>query len=514
MTRNIAIIDGPQYIDQTLSSLKEENGEFKIICMTPEVYEIVQEKVENIPLVYGFECVDVVLYKKYLPDFDVEEKAIKWLKSISKHKWSGNSTVKELFEYEGVSLWWFMEPWIYTSYVYHHSVRDITQSIELMRSILDKEKPKKVMVAGNEVLMVKVLRKLCKKKKIRFVYHPAPALSALRYRLGRKLRPLYIAKMKQGRKFMRRFLWQVLRVFHGEKHHPPNKRRIFLFAGSSWQTVFDIPTSKSIMGEAFWHDTIKELNKDKKNGVYVIDYVTRYDTKFQKLEDTIKYKHVAYRPLERYVTLSVMLRASKLKNRFNTQWKQVRDTPAVRKTFVYDGIDVYDLIRPQLDYFFSMYCQEKIEHIETIRNLIRHESPDVLVLDSGVSLFGLAVIYAGKLTGVPTVDIQNAALRESDPILVHYPEEIANHPNNKIRIEDTEETYWQDPSVTVVKNKIKRLETLSKVEKQRAMVNIIDLIDYKLLNAETMSLADVKTLEKLQDKLIKKMHRWVQLDDM
>ena len=502
MAKNIAIIEEPEYIEKTLALLKEERGKFKVICMYDGIYEAVCNRA------------DCVLHKQYLPKFDVEEKAIKWLKNISKPIWRGNVTVKELFAYDGASMWWFMCPWIYTSYAYYHSVKDITQSIELIRSILNKEKPKKVLMVGNEVLTLKVLRKLCKKRKIKLVHQQAPSLSALKYHIGWKLKPACIHMAKQGRMFMRYFLWQVLRVFYGEKHHPPSKRTIFLLAGTTWQSVFDIQKKKSVMGEHAYHNIIKELKKDKHNAIYVVDYATRYDTKFRKLVDTIKYKHVAYRPFERYVSIGGMFKALKIKNQFNTLWKQVRDEPAVKKTFVYHGVDVYDLIRPQLDYFFSTYCKEKLEHIEIAKNLIKHENPDVIVLDSSFSLFTFAVVVAAKQAGVPTIGMQSGAWRESDPILVYYPEEVDNRSAEQIMLdkqkmlEDKVDSYGQNPIVVEVKAKIKRLKFVPKKERYRMIRSLISGIEYELLNAECMHERDVRALDKMQDELIRETYKF------
>ena len=113
--------------------LKANNADNTIICMDDAIHEKLNS-----------EGVDHNLISDYKLDFDVELKALNWLKNWSNSKIFDGKNIKELFVHEGTSLWWFMELAIFQpfkEFKYSPSMKELIEKVEFVKTVIEIEKP-------------------------------------------------------------------------------------------------------------------------------------------------------------------------------------------------------------------------------------------------------------------------------------------------------------------------------------------------------------------------------------
>ena len=104
-----------------------------VICKSDEM-------VENLSKI-GF---NIKTINEYRLSDDQITKPIRWIKSWSNKKIFENASFKELFSYEGISLFWYLE-----SRFFHKRVHGLITLIEQLKNVLLKENPNKVWIFGD-----------------------------------------------------------------------------------------------------------------------------------------------------------------------------------------------------------------------------------------------------------------------------------------------------------------------------------------------------------------------------
>ena len=146
---------------------------------------------------------------------------------------------------------------------------------------------------------------------------------------------------------------------------------------------------------------IKTLEKDPANRVLVVD--RNFSTAVGRLEA----EGIPYGIFEQYGDERVLSRVRQEERRLREEWRGLRTDAAFRRHFSYRGVDLWPLMLPTLQEYFTALFPEVIRVVEVTRNLLRTERPAVAVLTDERPPFQRAFTWACRTAGVPTVGIQD-----------------------------------------------------------------------------------------------------------
>jgi hypothetical protein len=146
---------------------------------------------------------------------------------------------------------------------------------------------------------------------------------------------------------------------------------------------------------------IRALEKDPANRVLVVD--RNFSTAVARLEA----EGIPYGIFEGCSDERVLSRVRQEERRLRAEWSGLQTDPAFRRHFSYRGVDLWPLMLPTLQEYFTALFPEVIRVVETTRNLLRMERPAVVVLTDERPPFQRAFTWACRTAGVPTVGIQD-----------------------------------------------------------------------------------------------------------
>lgn len=106
--------------------------------------------------------------QKYLQDaqsHDLLTESIRWLKEWSNKKIIDGKTIKDLFMYQNVSLWWFADFWFFYHELHRMTIKEIIPSIHLIERVIEVEHPETICIIQNGSCFSDVLEQYCIQKK-------------------------------------------------------------------------------------------------------------------------------------------------------------------------------------------------------------------------------------------------------------------------------------------------------------------------------------------------------------
>jgi hypothetical protein len=134
-----------------------------------------------------------------------------------------------------------------------------------------------------------------------------------------------------------------------------------------------------------------------------------------------------WRPVEFYLTLDIIRRVLKTTEKYEEEWNKLKNSNKFINSLNYEGIQTSKLLKEYFDEFFNHKTFLPILYIELIKRAIEVEKPDLILLSCIECPFGSAAVIAGRLEGVPTLDIQHGVIHPHHFGYIQAKDEIAHN---------------------------------------------------------------------------------------
>jgi glycosyltransferase involved in cell wall biosynthesis len=358
------------------------------------------------------EGVDHNLISDYKLDFDVELKALDWLKNWSNSKIFHGKNIKELFIHEGISLWWFMELAMFQpfkEFKYSPSLKELIEKMELVKKVIDIENPTKITVTNTENPLNRIIVNFAYSKGLEVDYIKTHNI-LFKQILWTSLIPIGLDIFVKSRSFLRAFISKLQKNVTKKSKDCTNKILIMSYT-LNWRG------SKDVM----FDNVIKELIKNKENEIVQVDIPTTSLIGVKQIFEKKRISNkVIHKTIEEYPITNENLAKKSIKN--------IREIYAKNKCthIFYEDVEISQFIYQQLDLIIHHYgISNYIKYIELIKSIINIENPDVILLIDEYNPIGRATVVAGKVCKVPTIALQHGVFGLTEPGYKHNQNEIS-----------------------------------------------------------------------------------------
>ena len=268
--------------------------------------------------------------------------AIQLLKDFSEKSLYENKNIKQLLMYDGVSLWWFVEPMMCFASMYHYySSQEIIDNVQ---------KPESSTI---------------KKAAVSFL----------------------LSNLERSRYCIRKILTDSGHDIHNDS----NKKDILFVSYLAF-----VQKQKDVRLGA-----LRELLKKKYSlhSVYINDMAS-CDTAKSFIRET---KSVLF---DAYIDKNIHKKALDAKKKFIKIWNTIKNTNDFRNALIYKEKSYYDKFYDKFDLLFSKLIYETVVHYETSKKIIEITKPRVLVIGCATTIQGKTFVAAARKLSVPSIEIQ------------------------------------------------------------------------------------------------------------
>ncbi|MBI1971120.1 CDP-glycerol glycerophosphotransferase family protein [Candidatus Woesearchaeota archaeon] len=336
--------------------------------------------------------------------YEAYSKAMKWLKEWSCKPLNQGKNFKEVFTYQGVSIWWFIDFWLFYHELHRMTIQDIALNLHIVDTIIKKESPSTVYLLDDGSAFSDIAAHYCITKEISIV-KKKKARSFVR-----RSKP-YIFEFLKYKKYA--FRHAVSRLF---MHRIPQKADILL-VGLTAQLRAERKAQKE-MSDQMLKPIIDLLEKNSISYAYTDRDFTR----------TLGIKTIGLTrgiPSEYFMSRKRFKEANEFQKKAFQEYLRLK--AGIAKSFVYGGIPIWPLIERRFDFIFKHKVAETALWIGAFTDMINTLDPkSILIIDeTGVS--GRAAIAAGRMCNKNVVGLQHGAISPLAFEYVHLKGEVSNN---------------------------------------------------------------------------------------
>ncbi|MCV0393548.1 MAG: CDP-glycerol glycerophosphotransferase family protein [Nitrosopumilus sp.] len=360
------------------------------------------EKLKNFFEIKGYQSTTLSSYSKY--GDNENEKAIAWLKDWADIPIFNNKNFKELLTFEGLTIFWFLE-----NRFFLYRIKNLISDIERIKNLLKIEEPKKIWIKGNRDIN-HIISELC----------------------GKKIQKTEITNLENnGKKIELNILKLIiLKIFRGLFPFSINKKFnessiMILTELGNWKKEYD-----NLRKEYAWNDTIFGgiIKKFNSKDVVLVDYENNPKNLIQSFfinRSRQKSMGVEVIPWERFLTISMILRAREQHKKILVVWENCKNTEKFHNSLTYDGISLYKIINEDIEQLLrELKAFVATGMILASKKIIEVKRPSVILMHDEYGSLQLSIINAAKKAHIPTVSIQHGTIFEGILPYVHKEEHI------------------------------------------------------------------------------------------
>lgn len=279
---------------------------------------------------------------------------------------------------------------------------EVMKSIELMKLVLDKEKPDEIVVMKSSTKTDRLML-----RPNDHLYGLAASLLATSRKIPvKEIKPSLLSRMedyalltfmKQLRSCKRKL---TLLITHFEevfqkgiaskksfKKTPMNVRKI-LVIGRGPQLIYLVPV-------------IKELKRRKKN---VIILGLNLNSKQKKV---LQRERIFHQTFDDYSTRKLRKKTSQAAVILKKKWHNLLNQRKIKDTFSYRRIPLWSFLKPRFSYLFLTRFVEIVELIETTKHIINSEEIDLILVTADTDVLEKTVVSVGNTMNVPTLRVEH-----------------------------------------------------------------------------------------------------------
>ena len=306
------------------------------------------------------------------------------------HTLQSNPLFKDSLYYNGIFLWELME-----CYNYAITIQMILD-IELVKRIMDIEKPATVAITDSESMVGKAAVAVAKARGIAVCATRRTLILYLKHLFNRFLK-IHIEraylKMKVPQVNLTRGARRRAYVSRGNSLSQ-QKRKILMLSDELRHAPQVIPWAK-------------ELVRNKGNELLIIGG-DLWPRQYEELND-------CFRTFSQYFDKGLSKKARRTAKVMIKNWHRLEGHPTLKECIVYDGIPMVEILKEDISFGFRCSFDRIIEYIELTNRIVDYEKPDIIVVMDERSQFGKTTVRACNLKGVPTLVLQHG-IQEDEPI--------------------------------------------------------------------------------------------------
>jgi glycosyltransferase involved in cell wall biosynthesis len=330
-----------------------------------------------------------------------DEAAIAWTRRVGKQPVLEGKSFRELYSWEGVSLWWFAELYL------HHSTGSPrrVRLIEAFERILEKTRPDEVEALGLTREEALLLSRTCTARGVLFQDAPGAAPRARAHAAwraaGTKPRPCS-RRSSRG--------WRAAR----RAGTGAEAARVFLSHAAFWR-------ERSGQGgpEEYEHYFDRLIPAAAESGdlepvVVAVGPRAAFRRRGgrERVGEWLSFgEHDApYLHINRFVSWHSVRAVLAAGRRMRTALRELRALPALRECFSHRGVRFFDLAAADLAGTLLLQIPWAVRSYEDMSQALRELRPAVVCLYAESSGWGRAAVAACRARGVPSVGIQHGIL--------------------------------------------------------------------------------------------------------
>ena len=281
------------------------------------------------------------------------ELGIAFMKKISNTKFNNKKNLIEVLEFNGTSLWWWMEAFLYLSFAYRDSFEEVVKAIHT-KTEMNK---------------------------------------TIKYHIAKMIKKQLIKPYLTCRSLIRKKQWQILEP---------------------------IKTNKIPLLLLYWHDKgnkpyvqpiIDKIDKTKYQ-IYALDIIGPEEFDNNVFKEKAQDKIVSHILIENYFFPEDKKELNMYIKKFNRIKKQLIKDKNFQKLFVINGVNIWDLCKPQFVWFFDVRMKDYLIQYISARNVINTIQPKIVVSPSETSEFDKNIFHICKKLNIPTIAIQHGLIND------------------------------------------------------------------------------------------------------
>jgi len=353
----------------------------------------------------------VVRWEEYLSPEDsdaVDEAAMAWTKAWGTRPVRDGRSVRELLSWNGVSLWWFAELYLFHSTEAPRYVR----TIEAFHRILDAERPAEVEAEGLPAEEALLLERTCAARGVLFHGHHAPPA----LRLALRTRLVSLRARWNGVKGALTALKAAAAPRPAPAADGSKRTVLFLSHAAFWRRRPARETEDAQSYEHYFDVLIPGVagHPDLRPAVLAVGPPDAFRRRgpSDRLRDWMRLAPAAgpYIGVGRYTDRAVVRAAGRAAEQARQAWRTLRGSPGMREAFSHRGVAFADLAAPDLAATLLLQLPWAVRSYEEVAAALREWRPACLVLYAESSGWGRAALLACRAAGVPTVALQHGIL--------------------------------------------------------------------------------------------------------
>lgn len=349
-----------------------------------------------------------------VPDNNV--RATDVLNAWSSKPLAGGKTIKDLLAHDGFSFWWCMEEWLFYSFLYRDPMNKIMLAVDLVKAVLAKERPAQVAFIDDGTLYSRAIPLVA--KAMRVSTRPIRVARPLRERITERLRPFAIRRFLRWHTRARRAVWRALGG-RRKTSIPVRGKHVLAICSYQWRTVEHPALAQPVLGDPYLVPITAQL---RGSTVTYVDATQREYRGFGALRAKARSadRHIL---LEQYLTLQHLREVRAALAALSRVARALEQSDAFRKSWEFDGIDLWPLIGPQFRCYFEHRLEGHLLDFVCAKAVLERERPDAAIYpcESGDLAYIFFKLCADR--GIPCVGIQHGTMSYS-PLSVHLPEEM------------------------------------------------------------------------------------------
>jgi hypothetical protein len=335
----------------------------------------------------------------------IEDAAIAWTKDWGRRPLIDGRSFRELYEWKGVSLWWFAELFLHHSTAAPGHVR----SIETYQRLLSRFAPEEVEAVGLDPVATRLLARTCTAHRILFHGDPSPGRAASR-----------------SGSALRRHLWNGFKTWAGSlkaraarapdlPRQAGTSRVLFLSHAAFWRTRRD-REGRARELEHYFGELIPRVEEQTDLSTVVV--AVGPSAAFRRRGPLDRFREWtglpsarrAYVPMAAFTTPQVVREVRGASALCREAWRQLRASPALAGAFSHAGVPFDDLSERDLAATLLLQLPWAVRCYEEMRAVLEQLRPDVVCLYAESSGWGRAAVAAARHAGVPSVAIQHGII--------------------------------------------------------------------------------------------------------
>jgi len=362
-------------------------------------------------------CSKMKINCKMISEYNLSEnqitKPIEWIKTWPNKILQDNKSFKELFAYNNISIFWFLE-----SRLYHKRIHELFTVIEQIKTILSVEKPNKVWLVGDNEYF-HILSHL--HDNVKYIKES-----------NKMVRKTISENNYSGFLSWKLFLLKVTRGLIIPTKKGKSNSILFLTEVSAWRKTYNYVSKKNEYQDVFFHNIIKKLN-EKDQSIEVIDFEnkpSRLLNSFSLNKKRIQSFGTTVTPWEKFLTLGIILKSKNVYNEFKKTWITLRKSDRFKESLNYEGISIYELVKDDFDELFNSFkALAAIAMIETTKRIVEIKKPSEIVMHDEYGALQISFLYASKKLNIPTLSIQHGTIYENGFAYTHNDKDFNNDRN-------------------------------------------------------------------------------------